>query len=235
MQLKQEKTFGLTNNQLKIIAMVTMLVDHIGEMLYPDIIILKIIGRLSFPIFAYMIAEGCYYTKNRVRYLCLIGGMGVAFQAVYYLFMQSLYMGVLITFSLSIITIYSIDKLLEGNGINKKHVWLIALILVIFISCVLPILLKEHGYRLDYTVIGVALPVVIYYSKNKWIKLISAMIVLFLLALHYGGIQYFGLLAIVPLAFYNGRRGKIKLKYAFYIFYPLHLIILYVIQMALFL
>ena len=51
------KKFGLTNNQLKIIAMLSMLADHIGVQLFPDLQILRIIGRLALPIFAYMIAE----------------------------------------------------------------------------------------------------------------------------------------------------------------------------------
>ena len=59
------KKIGLTNNQLKIIAMISMLIDHIGLQMFPDLLIFRIIGRLAFPIFAYMIAEGCFYTKNK--------------------------------------------------------------------------------------------------------------------------------------------------------------------------
>ena len=56
---------GLTGNQLKLIALVTMTIDHIGMQLFPRVRLLRIIGRLAFPIFAYMIAEGCRYTRNR--------------------------------------------------------------------------------------------------------------------------------------------------------------------------
>lgn len=232
MQGEQKTRFGLTNNQLKIIAMITMVIDHVGEMLYPDIIILKIIGRLSFPIFAYMIAEGCYYTRNRIKYLGIISVMGVVFQLIYYCFMGSLYMGVLITFSLSIITIYAIDSLINKNNILRKILALIGILIVLIISIVLPLTIKEQGYILDYTVLGVFLPVVIYYSKGKWLKLIVAFIALLLLAIYYGGIQYYSLISIVLLALYNGQRGKAKLKYAFYVFYPLHLVIIYAIQLA---
>ena len=58
---------GLTNNQLKIIAMITMLIDHIGIVLFPQIKIFRIIGRFAFPIFAYMLAEGCTNTKNKKK------------------------------------------------------------------------------------------------------------------------------------------------------------------------
>ena len=60
---------GLTGNQLKIIAMICMTVDHVGFILFPKQEIFRIIGRLAFPIFAYMIAEGCRYTRNYGRYL----------------------------------------------------------------------------------------------------------------------------------------------------------------------
>ena len=55
---------GLTNNQLKLIALVTMTLDHIGVVLFPQAQWLRIVGRLAFPIFAYMIAEGCRHTAN---------------------------------------------------------------------------------------------------------------------------------------------------------------------------
>ena len=66
------KKISLTNNQLKIIAMLAMLSDHIGKVLLPQYQILQIIGRLAFPIFAFMIAEGCFYTKNKVRYFLTV-------------------------------------------------------------------------------------------------------------------------------------------------------------------
>ena len=56
---------GLTGNQLKLIALITMTIDHVGMMLLPQLRILRAIGRIAFPIFAYMIAEGCRHTRNR--------------------------------------------------------------------------------------------------------------------------------------------------------------------------
>ena len=55
---------GLTGNQLKLIALITMTIDHVGMMLLPQLRILRAIGRIAFPIFAYMIAEGCRYTHS---------------------------------------------------------------------------------------------------------------------------------------------------------------------------
>ena len=58
----------LTGNHLKLIAAFAMLLDHVGILLFPQIRLLRILGRLAYPIFAFMIAEGCRYTKNKLRY-----------------------------------------------------------------------------------------------------------------------------------------------------------------------
>ena len=62
----------ISGNALKFLAAAAMLVDHIGLILFPKIFVLRAIGRLAFPLFAYMIAEGCRYTRHKARYLLLI-------------------------------------------------------------------------------------------------------------------------------------------------------------------
>jgi len=62
----------LNRNHLKIIAVLSMLVDHIGAIFFPKIIFLRIVGRISFPIFAYFVAEGWHYTHNKARYAILL-------------------------------------------------------------------------------------------------------------------------------------------------------------------
>ena len=57
----------INNSNLKLIAVFLMIIDHIGAVLFPNIILLRCIGRLSFPIFAFCIAEGYFYTKSRLK------------------------------------------------------------------------------------------------------------------------------------------------------------------------
>ena len=101
----------LSGNALKLFALVFMTIDHIGYLLLDNYIPFRIIGRLAFPIFAYMIAEGCKYTKNRARYLLTVFLTGAAFQIFYSIAERSLYMNIFITFSFSIALIYLFDWL----------------------------------------------------------------------------------------------------------------------------
>lgn len=105
---------GLSGNALKLIAAASMLIDHIGVILLPEVALLRIIGRLAFPIYAFMIAEGCAKTRNRLRYFLAVFSLGAACQVVYFLHDGALYMGILITFSLSILLIYALQALKEA-------------------------------------------------------------------------------------------------------------------------
>ena len=228
---KEKIGIGLSGNQLKIIAMLTMLVDHIGVQLFPECIILRIIGRLSLPIFAYMIAEGCLHTRNRPKYLLLIALLGFGCQIVYYVAMRSLYMGILITFSLSIVSIYSVDLFLKRKNVLSGVVMSVTLAAVVFACVVAPVLWVGHGFHVDYGLGGVLMPVLAYYAKNRLWKLACIGFALLITVYSLGAIQWYAFLALPLLALYNGTRGKWKLKYVFYIFYPVHLGILYLISL----
>lgn len=231
------KKIGLTNTQLKLIAIAAMALDHIGRELLPQYPILTIIGRLSYPIFAYMIAEGCRYTRNRTRYFGVVCGTGVLCQLVFYIATGSMYQNILITFSLSILTIYAIDfcqKSLAGPrsvmSFVSAYLMLAEGALVIFVCTYLPEKLN-NDFWIDYGLLGVLLPVVLYLVQNKTHKLICLTIMLALMGYSIGGQQWYALITVPLLALYNGKRGTARLKYLFYIFYPTHLAIIYGIKM----
>ena len=110
MQIQTKKFAGLTGNQLKLLALFAMTCDHVGLQLLPQFIILRIIGRLAAPLFAYMIAEGCRYTHNRGRYLGRLLGMAALCQIAYFAAMRSLYQCIFVTLSLSVCLIYALDN-----------------------------------------------------------------------------------------------------------------------------
>lgn len=217
---------GLNSNQLKLLALVTMTVDHMGVHLLPQYLLLRMIGRLAFPIYAYFIAEGCAHTKNREKYLLQLAGMALLCQLVCFFAMGSLFQCILVTFTLSILTIYAIDS---GSSVKAAA----ALCAVVVLTVFLPQWLSHTDFAVDYGLWGVLLPVAVYLSRQRQQKLLCAAILLSLLALAYGGIQWLSLLALFPLALYNGQRGAPKLKGLFYWYYPLHLAAIYAIGLVL--
>ncbi len=220
----------LTNNQLKILAIIAMTCDHVGKELFPDIIILQIFGRLAFPIFSYMIAEGCRYTKNRKRYLISMVSLAAICQVVFYFAMQSLYMCVLVTFSLSIAFIYTIDACCKKKTAASYFTCVLTFGVILLCTEILP-KATNTDFAVDYGFWGVMLSVLVFMAESKKQKLIMTAVSLVFMSLVYGGIQWYSLFALVPLALYNGERGKLKMKNFFYIYYPLHLAVIYLISL----
>ena len=217
---------SLTSNQLKLLAMVTMTLDHIGVHLFPQCLLLRIIGRLAMPIYAYMIAEGCAHTRNRKQYLLQLAGMALVCQLVYFIAMGSLFQCILVTFTLSILLIYAIESPVRWHAPA-------AFCGVVFFTLLLPQLLQGTDYAIDYGLWGVLLPVAVYLGKTRKQKLLLCAVALCLLALESGGIQWLGLAALLPLALYSGKRGKAPLKWLFYLYYPLHLVAIFAIGLLL--
>ena len=111
---------------------------------------------------------------------------------------------------------------------------LFTVITVLLIAVMLPVILIDQGFIIDYGVCGVLLPVAIFYAPDKLRKLIYTAGILILLTLDLGGgIQWWSLLAIPLLALYNQKRGKYNIKPLFYIFYPTHLVVIYLISLFL--
>lgn len=222
---------GLNGNQLKLIALVSMTIDHIGVQLLPHVTILRIIGRLALPIFAYMIAQGCRYTRNKGRYLLQLFAVGFVCQVVYFFAMGSLYQCIFVTFSLSVCGIYLLEFAKKQKIMFCGFLCSVSLAVIYFLTDILPLLLPGTDFRIDYGFAGVLLPVLIYLGKNQKQQLLMTLIGVVLLALQLGGIQWIALAAVPLLALYDGTRGKAKLKYLFYIYYPAHLVALYLLDL----
>ena len=216
----------LTSNQLKLLAMLTMTLDHIGVQLFPGVLWLRIVGRLAFPIYAYMIAEGCAHTRNRRKYLLQMAGLALLCQLVYFFAMGSLFQCILVTFTLSILLIYACDT-------GSRPLTALALLGVAFVTVALPRLLPGTDFAIDYGFFGVLVPVAVYLGKTRREKLLFTAGALVALAWSVGGIQWYSLAALLPLALYGGQRGKRRMKWLFYLYYPLHLAAIYGISLLL--
>ena len=82
-KIEKMKYQFLSRDVLKLIAILSMLIDHVGKLFFPNILFLQIVGRLAFPIFAFFIAEGFYYTRNKVKYFFTILVFAVIAQIPY--------------------------------------------------------------------------------------------------------------------------------------------------------
>lgn len=212
----------LSGNTLKLIAAFFMTLDHMGELLFPHAVFLRILGRIAMPIFAYMIAEGCKYTRNRRKYFGTIFALGAVCQVVYYFVDRSLYMSILITFSLSILTIYALQYWKEKKTVLSG---------LVFAGAVAVVYGLNRLFTIDYGFWGCMLPVFAalpHGTKHDRDQLSSTLLGVGLipLSLSMGSIQIFSLMALPFLYCYTGKRGKANLKYFFYIFYPAHLAVL---------
>lgn len=216
----------LSGNALKILAMIFMTCDHVAVELLPDWDFLRMIGRLAMPIYAYMIAEGCRFTHDRKKYLWRLSSLALLCQVVYFFAVGSLYQCILVTFSLSVCLIWALET-------SPKSWGLLVFLASAFLCEGLPVLLKGTDFAVDYGIVGVCLPALVYFGRTREEKLLGFTVGLILLALQYGGIQWFGLGAVPLLMLYSGERGKLSIGRLFYFYYPAHLVVIYGLSLLL--
>ncbi len=222
----------MNRNVLKFIALISMLIDHIGWQIFPDAIWLRAIGRIAFPIFAFFIAQGLRYTSNRKMYVFNMAIVALVSQIPYFLLTQRFALNILFTFLMAILIIHLIE--------NYNRLQIVSIIFGILIFAALIIL--EPFNIIDYGTLGVVLVCVFYFLKDKKLYLPIGAVVLLSLTLKnclFGGftlinlIGFCNLISILLLMFYNGHKGNKNLKYLFYVFYPVHLLIIFIITLFL--
>ena len=248
----------MNGNQLKILALVSMTLDHIGYILFPQVVWLRVVGRLAFPIFAFMVAEGCFYTRNRRRYLATMCAFAAGIQLAYWVCMHSLYQSIMTTFALSLATVFALQDATEKKSAGAVGGAACMLAIDVLVCCVAPGMLGG-GFGIDYGLCGVLLPVFAYLphfftehageggeegapvrgraidARTRRLMLASFAVGLVFLCASLDSpawhVQWFSLLALAPLALYDGTRGRLRMKYLFYVYYPAHLAAIYTISM----
>ena len=224
---------GLNSNQLKLIAAVSMLLDRVGYFLFPKILVFRIVGRLAFPIFAFCVAEGCRYTKNRLRYWLVMTGCAAVFQFVAIFSVGgidafssadtlfSVPINIFGTFSVAILICFAFDGL-KGRKFGGY---------LVFILLVFAFYALSRYVEFDYGFVGMLVPLSVFVFTEKWPRFLLFTLTLAVLS-SVGGwnVQYFALVAVPILSLYQGQYGSKKYKYWFYVFYPLHLVLIYAVD-----
>lgn len=209
-----------------MIAMICMIIDHVSDNFFPDLLYLRIIGRMAMPMFAFCVAEGYAHTHDRKKYLIRLLLFGILSEVPFDLVVggKPIYLNhqnIMFTFAWSVLGLMCIDKArkIENNPLSvvcETAVFIVFTIFSLFLG-------------LDYNIVG---PVIIftYYilrERNLWI--VNSVAALVYLVFRNVGIYIYGVLGFIPIYLYNGQRGK-GLKWLFYLFYPLHLLVIYLIK-----
>lgn len=212
--------FRINTFTLKMIAVVAMLIDHIGAVLLPEVLILRIIGRIAFPIFAYTLVEGFLHTHDVKKYMMRMGILALLSEVPFDLAIAGKplefgHQNVFFTLFLGLVMLY---LMLKTPTKLRRFLLVIALLLI------------SEFLRTDYNSMGL-LMIFWYYQfrDSKIVKMAGiAIINIFLM----GYLQGFATLALIPIALHNGEQGP-KWKGFFYGFYPVHLLVIYFVNMIL--
>lgn len=247
--MEQKKRFEVTSFVLHILAMVFMLCDHMWATVVPGNEWLTCVGRIAFPMFAFMIVEGYFHTKNRKKYVLRLLIFAVVSELPFNLmtggFFNPGHQNVLWTFLIGI----GLIRLIEWARSQPHKVWrwLLAALGVLF-GCAVALV----GMT-DYMHFGVLTVLVFYlFRGRRWWCYPGQLIGLAVINLELmGGLVYpfelfgrewllpqqaFALLALIPIWLYRGKQGPYNktLKYTYYAFYPVHCLILGLLGIILF-
>ena len=248
----------MTSFALKIIALISMFCDHFGDAFFKHFSFLNLIGRIAFPIFAFQISEGFIHTKSIKKYFLRLGIFALISQIPFSLFSTKFLkaspfsLNVFFTLLIGLLGIYLFDYITKKyeSSVNKSNINevcsdikkikaksflsnFIGFIIVILLAYIAELLNTDYGFW------GVIVVFMFYVLKGK--KLVTALTFFALCVIKYlpelilsnFHIIYISLAlcTFLPIIFineYNGKQG-IKVKYLLYIFYPLHLLLLYLL------
>ena len=218
---------GISQETLKLIACVTMLIDHIGYMFGLGLK-LRVIGRLAFPIYCFLIAEGAYHTQNPKKYALrlAIGALiaEFAFDFAFFGIWTWQYQSVMVTLLLGYLALTAMKRF-DNPAVKTLS--------VVPFAVLADLLSTDYGWQ------GVLLVALFGVARDlpwKWLAQTVGMAVLFwllpsakkeILSIQVP-IQMFGLVSLVLIGLYSGRkitRNKV-VQWAFYLFYPVHMVLL---------
>lgn len=249
-------TFGMTSNKLKIIALISMIIDHIGFYFYLNISegaysICRIIGRLAMPIFAFLILQGFMHTKSKAKYFTRLILLAVVTQILlkvayhinvkYFEFYNtdiSSLMNIVFSFALSVLMLMIIEyKVKLNKKIDKIILYSLKALLIIAIFSVYFIIDIDYSFYVPLEIVSMYIITKICekYNKDKLCPVVCSIILVILSVAGQGLMGIWTLFVIWVISLYNGKLGKKSkvLKYSFYIIYPVHHVLLYIAAMLL--
>ncbi len=251
---QMQKRKGISGSTLKIIAVIIMLIDHVATVIlyrmmvargYQDIMnsadvsvmtewaaenrvlfytqfAMKLIGRIALPIFCFLLVEGFRKTRDIRKYMLRIAAFALISEIPFDLAVSGKVLefgnqNVYFTLFFGLVFMYACEYF---QSKKSSGVWMAV---SLFVTMLLAQLLQT-----DYGAVGVLVIALMYiYRSSRMKSLTLSCAVLSVMSIS----EMTAFLAVIPASLYNGKRG-LKLKYFFYVFYPAHLLILYLIAVA---
>lgn len=211
----------LDGTVLKLIACLSMFIDHLGAVCFSGMMGFRIIGRLAFPIYCFLLVEGAVHTHDMKKYILRMGIFAliseVPFDLAFY--HRLVYIGhqnVFFTLGLGLLAIWFLEHPIEQLDIPDVLYKLLVIIAAGLIA---------EFFNTDYGFTGIAVICIFYYLRGQpQLKYPIAAILLVAM----GGVEVYAVLALIPILLYNGQRGRQTkaMQYGFYIFYPAHLLLI---------
>lgn len=226
-----EKIKVLDATTLKIIAIISMTIDHAGYIFFDNNFIMRSIGRIAMPVFSFFISEGYTKTRNKKKYLARLGIFSliseVPFDLAFFSKLTFKHQNIMLSFFLSVLALMLFDAIRgepkPGNTVYSLPRTLTGIVTVGCIGIIASLLRTDYG-------LNAVMCVLLFYlfiNSKQWLRSLSGTAYL---ALMQTKLPYvFSGLAFFPLTMYNGKKGK-GLKWLFYIFYPGHLMLFFLIN-----
>lgn len=256
----------LSGNALKLIAILTMFIDHLCKIVLQWLLAnhwwpmmqagkitfeqyrsidyfirfeLQGAGTIAFPLFCYLLAEGFRYTRNRKHYICLMLFFAIlseipfdiAFFANYSILEGTFpfywdYQNVFFTLFLSLVSLVCIDQfsLTSDMQTTRNKAFVLQVVSVGVVALVSEVI------RCDYASMGILFVVAFYLSRKNRIYQILLFLLVYMITTGNQPTIYIMIAGLIILL-YNGKRGKMKIKYTAYAFYPAHITLLYLVML----
>lgn len=215
----------LTVFELKLIAIITMTIDHIGAVLLPQYGFLRTIGRIAFPIYCFLLVEGYYHTKDVRKYFFRLFIFALISEPFFDItfnkrIIYTSHQNVFFTLLIGLVTIMVCDFIYMFYNKNHKILMYILMFVAMISGGMCADILST-----DYSKAGIYMIVAFYVFREKnFAQIVSQS---YINAILIGKTQMYAIFALPLIFAYNGKIGKYKWKWFFYAYYPLHLFVLY--------
>ena len=228
---KKHKYEKFSSEQLKMVALIFMIIDHIGYCMGDKGIVLRYIGRLSFPVFAFLIVEGFKHTSDRVKYVIRMIGFAAISEIPFNLLLTGnmfyrSHQNVMFTYALALIMLGIIDYIRTVTFDYYKAS-------ILEFTVVIGICAISLIFRTDYYVLGPMLIWIFYRWDEDYIATFIMALMLFII-----GMEITAIFSLIIIFMYNGKKSNrirsqkmaVINKYFFYIAYPLHMLVLWIVR-----